>query len=455
MHIRLNRPAAPRVLRGLAGAVAASVMLVGCKGILDVKNPNNVGSDALDNPASAGPIVIGAENSVVRGLMSIYTPYAASTDETIWVGSRDAYGELDTGNFADPNNEYVDASAFNLNEGRWMADQSVTKLEGFVAAGKLLDTDLLVRAYINGADVYTTIGDMFSDFTISDRTVASPPVGEANMSVMYDTAITYLTRALPLATGELRSQTLGMLARAYFSKAVWQKVHPPGPALPTPLLVNDANASLYATQAIAEMSGDYRFIITTTDQNAGDNSGGGFGFEMNSRVELTPGPDIATLNAAKRPATYVVKDPVTGLSDAGAIANLKRVLEAEDLNNPPLVQTSKREMYLILAEAGLAKGTAAGDAEFDTNINALRALDSKVPYAGTPSRVALLQYERRFNLVFQGRRLYDMFRFGTRDPVWLPASNAVRLAGCAFSIPITERQSNEHLLSGYDPTCKT
>ncbi|MFN8571175.1 MAG: hypothetical protein U0132_03905 [Gemmatimonadaceae bacterium] len=51
---------------------------------MEVDNPNNVTSDALDGSAAAGTIINGAENSAVRAMQSIYTPYAAITDETIF-----------------------------------------------------------------------------------------------------------------------------------------------------------------------------------------------------------------------------------------------------------------------------------------------------------------------------------------------------------------------------------
>ena len=80
------------------------------------------------------------------------------------------------------------------------------------------------------------------------------------------------------------------------------------------------------------------------------------------------------------------KDPVTGTLDATATKMIAIVAQAEDGNNPPMVQVSKREMYLILAEVALAGGDNAG---FDTNINAIRALDGMAAYTGSgPTRLS-------------------------------------------------------------------
>src|SRR6185503_16870026 len=152
----------------------------------------------------------------------------------------------------------------------------------------------------------------------------------------------------------------------------------------------------------------------------------------------------------KKPKTIIAKDPVTGAVDAAAVKMIGRFIFADDINHPPMAVVSKREMYLIVAEAALAAGNTAG---FDTAINALRALDGKAAYAGTgPTRLALLQWERRINLVFQGRRLNDMYRFGVKDPRWVATSIAVRKPGCLLPIPLLERDANAAITG--TPVCK-
>jgi hypothetical protein len=127
-----------------------------------------------------------------------------------------------------------------------------------------------------------------------------------------------------------------------------------------------------------------------------------------------------------------------------------RFIFAPDINHPPMAVVSKREMYLILAEAALA---ASNNGAFDTNINALRALDGKPAYTGTgPTRLQLLQWERRINLIFQGRRLNDMYRFGVKDPRWVATSIAFKKPGCLLPIPLIEREANK-LVTG-TPVCQ-
>ena len=442
MH-SLNFPAARMIPLSRCLGASALIMLAGCKSLLEVENPNNVSESALDVPAAAPAIVAGAENIAANGLSSLYNAAIPASDEAFWVGSRDDYRLLDTGGFDAVANEYVQSGYIIMSKARWMSNQAITKVSGFNTAGQLLDKQLLVRAYLNAAVVYTAIGDGYNDVAFSDRTVAGPNLGEANMVQVYDSALKWLDAAIPLATGSNKAAVLGMHARVRHAKGVWLKLNPKGTTPANPL-VADAAMLGDAQAALAVMSGDYRYDAVTTDLNVGDGSGGGFGFEMNSRVEYTTSKDLANIDPnSGKPKGIIAKDPVTGLVDAAAVTQINRVINASSINNPPMTQVSKREMYLLVAEGSLATGDNAG---FDTAINSLRALDGKAPYTGAgPTRLALLQWERRINLIFAGRRLQDMYRFGVKDQYWLATNIAVRKPGCFFAIPQIEIDSNSKL----------
>ena len=424
---------------------AALVLLVGCKSMLDVENPNNVSAEALDVPAAAPAIVAGAENIAANALSSLYNAATPASDEAYWVGSRDDYRLLDTGGFEAVANEYVQSGYIIMSKARWMSNQAIDKVTAFNTANQLLDKQLLVRAYLNAAIVYTAIGDNYNDVAFSDRTVAGPNLTEAGMVQVYDSALKWLDLAVPLATGNLKQATIGMRARVRHARAVWGKLNPKGTTPGSPL-VADAGMLADAQAALAIMSGDYRYDALTSDQNQGDGSGGGFGFEMNSRVEYTLDKSLGDIDPnSGKPKAVIAKDPVTGLVDAAAVKNINRVIKASNLNSPPMQQVSEREMRLLIAEHNLASGNNAG---FDTAINGLRAMDGKAAYTGAgPTRSALLQWERRINLIFSGRRLADMYRFGVKDALWLATSIAVRKPGCFFPIPQIEIDSNK-LLSG-------
>ncbi|HMN08871.1 MAG TPA: RagB/SusD family nutrient uptake outer membrane protein [Gemmatimonadaceae bacterium] len=446
----IARDVSPRIRRTLLLG-AGTVLLGGCTSILEVDNPNNVSAGALDVPTAASAIVNGAINTNANAMSSLLNAYNIISDETFQTGSRDDYRLLDTGGIEVNTNEYLQASYLVAMRARWMSEQAIAKVSKFKAEGTLLDQQLLVRAYMMGALIYDELANMFDDAAISDRTVAGKNLGEMGMVQLYDSALKWLDAGATIATGDNRADLLGLRARVKFDRAVWLKLNPPGTTPANPL-INDAGANADAAAAIAAMAGDYRFDLLVDNSNSGDDASGGVGFEMNSRVEHTPDTAaFVTINLTnKKPTAITAKDPVTGQLDAAAVKQLGRFIFADDINHPPMTVVSKREMYLILAEAALAQGN---NAAFDTNINALRALDGKVPYTGTgPTRLQLLQWERRVQLIFQGRRLNDMYRFGIKDPRWVSTSVAVRKPGCLLPIPLLEREANREITG--TPVCQ-
>ena len=297
------------------------------------------------------------------------------------------------------------------------------------------------------AIAYITIGDMYDDYVLtSDRTVIAAPIGEANMTVAYDSAIGYLDRGLVIAQAtsntELRGQILALRARAKFSRALWQKLKP-ARTTPANPLVDDAGANADATAALAVLSGDYRFRLTPTTANTGTNN---IGSEMNTRQEIRAGGDYVNPDPLRNNLTPIaglpgikLTDPISGAPDpviARAINDCCRVSSTTQI---PFTIISAREMHLILAEAALAQGNLT---EVQTRINIVRALDALPAWDGvTPAPLAMLMHERRVNLFLQGRRLHDLYRFGIDADRWLPTSVAARKA-CFFPVATIERQSN-------------
>ena len=145
----------------LAALLIAVFSMAGC-GILDVENPNNLIEADLDNPAAQGPMANGVEASVTQALSYILAPYSVGTDECTWVGSRDAWGQLDQGALDFVGNEFTDQAFPYVGEARWMTDEFKTRLENFAAQGAG-DSEALTRVYLYHAIIYTTIADVFDD----------------------------------------------------------------------------------------------------------------------------------------------------------------------------------------------------------------------------------------------------------------------------------------------------
>ncbi|MFN8571174.1 MAG: RagB/SusD family nutrient uptake outer membrane protein [Gemmatimonadaceae bacterium] len=308
--------------------------------------------------------------------------------------------------------------------------------------------------------MYVAIGDMYDDFTISDRTVAGAPVGETNMSKMYDSAQSAVSKGLAM-NGDLRPTLLAMSARVKHAKGVWAKLNPV-PANPTNPLVSDNGYAADAAAALAAGFTSHDVLVTSVNQGNPP-----FGFELNNRVEITTSPYFVTLGPTNKPTSIILKDIVEAnkqepfsteniLLTNMATCSATACSYAGDPNLPPIRVVSDNEMRLLIAEAKLAAGDNAG---FDAAINTFRAAKGLAPaYVGGVlqgtsglSRSDVLQFERRVALLFMGRRWNDMYRWKVVDANWNANSTSVKQPGCLFPIGFSERESND-LLNGVKGT---
>jgi len=458
-------------------ALSATVLLAACSGLLDVKNPNNVVEDALNNPQAATAIANGAGATVTRAYTAILSPYGAVTDELTYVGSRDAYGYADRGEVSDPFNEFSDASWNEMAEARWTSAKAVERLKAFNAENALVDKNDLARALLYESIIFTGIGEMFDDFVIdANKTEAGPPIGEGNMAIVFDSAITQTTEGLAIAglTKDNKIRLLAMRARAKHSKAIWAKLNGSGGApATTPVaspLVNDAGADADAAAALTEMGAnvDYKFKLTPQTQTTGFPV---VGNDLNNRLELRAGDSQAgTPSSLCRDATcdtWVVpssagntiasvkyQDPVNNIVDPVFQANITECCIKGTQNGQgdlvPVTIISAREMLLIRAEHALAGGNTAGFTGF---INQIRAFNTTLTaYNGaSPAPQAMLIHTRFVNLFNQGKRLMDMHRFGIKARKWVPEAEAFSKA-CFFPVMNIERST--HPEDFVQPLCR-
>jgi hypothetical protein len=428
--------------------LSAAALVAGCSGLLDVENPNNVNIDNLTNPAAAGSLANGALSATARAWGVVLTPYSEATDELTWIGSRDAWSDLDRGSLSGITNEFVDAAFPSLGQARWLSDEAIKRLRAFDSAGVLPTRDDLARSYLYGAIAYVTIGDMFDDWPIgSDRTQAAPPLGPANMAQVYDTAIAYTTRGIAIAqataNADLQLNLTAMRARARHAKVVWQKLNPFTAATLASPLVNDAGAVADANAALALAAARpnwmYRFGYSSSTIN---NS---IGFEVNQRLESRFG-DLYIVPSAdnKRADSIRLRDPIDGVRDPVLTTTITAFVAGAQYGSLTVVST--REMYLILAEARLAQSDSVGAATFINNIRSLNGLTPYSPLnAAHPRALAMYQYERRVNLFLQGRRLADHYRFGAPADKWPASAEAALQPGTVFPITNTEILANCHI----------
>lgn len=431
-----------------AVVLLSTLALGACGDLLDVKNPNNLVEESIEQPTAASAVVNGAQARTARAVSFVWQPYLVASDELYWIGSRDAWLSLDQGFLSDPNNEFTDAAFPPMGDARWLADRAVTILEGHVAETPTtkMKTDL-ARANLYAGIIYMVIGEVQEDYAFSDKTEDGPPVGPDQMYTVLDKAITYLDAAVAgfqeVADADLLLRATAVRARAKHSRAIWDQINPSPKAGSG--LVASAGAASDALAAIQMAGGvstdwnyDFNYSASTVDNSMAD--------WINDRKENQVDLSLVTVTAKNDIDAIKLEDPIDGGADPAFKARLEHFKQGafNSKGSPyaPLTITSTRLMHLILAEDALANGDNTG---FTTHINHVRALDGQTPYSGQVDAAQILQHERRANTFMMGLRLADMYRFHLSDPNWEPQGETMAAPGTMLPITIIELRSNCYL----------
>lgn len=444
-------------------AIAAIGALGACDALLDVENPNNLVQEDIENPVAGNALSNGAMATVARGIGYYVVPAGTGSDELLWIGSRDAWGEIDRGNMSNPFNEFTDLAFKLFSEGRWMSDEAVNTLNAQDAEGTIVDRSDLGRAYLWSGIIYTYVGDWMDDYAFSDRSESHSPIGPDNMDQVYDMAIDRLSNALSIAQSQgdddIAAWAMAQRARAKHGKAIWAMLNPPGTTPSNPLVgpasgaEADALSALQMVGASVTLPTDQRWDFIYSSGTIWNDQG----WQVNERLEHRFGDRyIFSEDGTTRSATKI-QDPIDEIVSPVADAIFDRFEKggAGGLSYAPLTVTSVREMLLIVAEARLAAGDSDG---FVTAINGLRSLDNLTPYDpathdaqldalefGKGPQMNLLIQARLENLVLTGRILNDHYRFGFRSDMWTNQSEAVNAPGTLFPISAGERNANDCL----------
>ncbi len=412
-------------------------LLVGACDLLDVDNPNALVQEDIEKPEAAAAAVNGAQALAASGIGGIYAAFSTVGDEITWIGSRDAWNELDQGTPDNPGNEFADGSFPGIAQARWMTKFAVELLEGHVAEGGDFAGDL-ARANLYAGVTYSAIAQMFDDFAFSDRTDPGPLIGANNMGSVFDQAISYFSAAMT-GGGETAMRAQAARAQAYHQKALWGLLNPAGSTPGNPL-INDSNANSDATAVLGQVQGTdwaYRF------EYSGSTVTNNLSWQVNERGELQIGPDYATKDPADPPTltSHNLMDPIENALDTRYKARVDEFL-AGGGGTSPLTVVGERGLRLILAESALASGDMGA---FGEHINMIReGLDGLTGYSGQVPATDLLQHERRVNLFLQYKRLQDHYRFGMPSSNWLAGSKAMSTPGTMLPITRIEILANCH-----------
>lgn len=429
--------------------------LAGCD-ILDVQNPNTLQESQLRDPTSSQAMSNGLKGSIARGFGYQLAPYGMASDEITWIGSRDAWQQLDFGEISNENNEFSDLAFPYLAEANWHASDYIRRMEAFRQEGTLPSDDILVETYLYGAIVKTSIADVFDDYVVgADKQEGGVRVSstDSTMQSFYDTALRWVLSAQdlnadldePVRQAELKA----MEARVRFSRSLWSHLQPDNGGISTgrDALVANQAAATAATEALSLMSGEessYQYEVPIPASASFESYVAG---QVNNRQEMVVGDAYVSRNPDDGTFESVTfEDPLDGAIHPYVQDIVTNRYPSSGNAAADVVVVSAREMNLIRAEVALANGS---DSRFDTAINDLRAINGFSAYDGPAadgiSRIDLLASSRKANLFFQLRRLKDLYRFGERTPSWKDESDAVVSPGTFFPITATEISSNPNI----------
>lgn len=431
-------------------AVTAMFVLSGCD-LLDVDNPNNLVEESVQLESAANAMANGSLRLVSEAVGDVWEAPAVVADELFWVGSRDAWGQLDDGFITDPLNEFTDGAFPSLGRAVWMAQEAVDVLTMHVEnnPGNASFARDLARAQLFNGIILMVTGEIQDDMTFSDKTDDGPPVGPANMFQVLEEAITNLDAAIngfsgltdcgDVSCSEWATRARAVRARARMSRVIWDELNPDASgATATPL---DFGTARDDAETVLDAVGgsDWAYGLAFTSASTGADIFGNVNNRGENQIDQSivfsdgPVPDDR--------GDITLLDPVDGEGDERAEQVVNRF---GDNQFGTLDIVTERLMRLIVAEDALQEGDTG---EFEAQIDAIRDLNSKTEFdsGGTVSDMDMLMHERRVNTLFMGLRLQDMFRWGLQVDRWQPASSAVTSPGQMLPITIIECRANEFL----------
>ncbi len=430
-------------IKAPAMAVAAMVALSGCN-LLDVDNPNSLVEASIKLEAAANGVVNGSLNRISNGISDVWEGYLVTSDELYWIGSRDAWGQLDQGFVGNPENEFLDSAFPSLGQAVWMAQNAVEILTEHAANGAGFEKDL-ARAHLFNGMILMVTGEVQEDMTFSNKMEDGAPVGPAAMAGVLDRALSNLDAAVSgfqaLGEDDLVVKARAVRARASMSRTIWNALNPTatvGGAMKFASSLADANFVIGATGA------GWQFDLTFSAATVTCLMCGNINERKENQIDLS----LVTVDASNDIDGIAMNDPVSGVADLALINRLNQWKSGNYLSSgnqyAPLTVASERLMRLIVAEDALANGNVAA---FEAQIDAIRALDGEVEFdsGGAVSDMDMLMHTRRVNLVLMGLRLADMYRWGITDPKWQSGSDAILTPGEMLPITIIEIRANCNL----------
>lgn len=376
-------------------ALALTLSLAGCHGLLDVKQPGLITEEKIGSPSMQASLVAAAAGDYHRAFNWMANSGAALTDEGIFGHGWSPWEEYDNRNVT-PGGGAWDGIGYAYMQAAKTTAARVVDLLGTGGAADL-------RAQALNWDGFAAI--MLADYLCTVPFNGKAPV---TREVAYDTAITLLKAAAAIGGASADQVALANvgIARAYLNKGEFANAATYASKVPASfqawITFIDADFGEWATKynLYARTSG----LKAPTEFNMGIDPNSEWAAKRDLRVPFET--DSARLMFTSHPEPRRAYVPYTPYSFQNWTPGNKRIMQGGD----GIRFASGLEAQYILAEAGLNGGGGMSSAQVLSFINDRRTVGGLGPYAGTDLK-AELREQRKMDFYWAGYRTPDLLRY--------------------------------------------
>lgn len=404
-----------------AGALAAVLMLTtACDSFLDVKNPNNLEAEAVDEERDRTLLSQSAFQQFVSAVGEMFVYVAWFTNEAR-VGdtfpTRNEFGRRDVVE----NNTHTTNDIWNpLHSSLQFAKETARRIE---PAGPTLD---LARAYFTMGYSALLLGEWFCEGTIAESWTV--PRGPMTTVQVLDSAIMYLTKANDIAKGLTGTEATGIAGASLVGIA---RAH------------LQAGRKTQASQIAGQVPANFVFNILHMDDPSNRALGNDIWSYSEARISLVAGDEFRSIANC---GSYLPSDTSCVRSGAGADPYRPKAtgdprISYVDTGRPSqdgVLRFNRQNKYKGWGDSErLASGLEAQyiKVEADANptamltfINERRAVGRQTPLAATVTDPNVLMRElmeqKTRDFWLEGKRIGDLRRHGASVvPYILPPGN--------------------------------
>jgi starch-binding outer membrane protein, SusD/RagB family len=380
-------------LLGTAALLAMAAGLTGCDDFLDVKNPNNLEAEAIDEERDRTLLSQSVWQAFVarHGEINVYVAWfthEARVGDTF--PTRNEYGRRDVGEASGHHGQNWSAPHSTIQ----FAEEVIRRIE---PSGNTLD---LARAYLASGFSIMVVGQHYCEATLAESWTV--PRGPLTSQQMMDSAIVRFQAANTIASGLSGAEATAIANAALVGIA---RAH----------LQNGRNAQ--ASQVAAQVPANFVFNLLHMDDPSNRGTlGNTIWLFSESRISLVVPPEFIAMADAGDPRIAYVN---MGRPSQDGVLTFIRQDKYKGWGDPERLASGLEAQYIKVEADG-------NPTEMLAFINARRAVGNQAPMAATNDMDALLRElmeQKTRDFWLEGKRLADFRRNPNHVPYIIPPGN--------------------------------